>query len=84
MLTHLRLAGKLARVAAVVLGSFANCDGRDEHDVASAVFRDVFADAPFPVVAGFPAGHLSENLPLVLGGRVRVDADRLTVEALAA
>src|SRR6185369_11713570 len=51
MLTHLRLAGKLDRVAAVVLGSFANCDGRSEEDVATAVFRDVFAAAPFPVVA---------------------------------
>jgi muramoyltetrapeptide carboxypeptidase len=28
MLTHLRLAGKLSGVAAVVLGSFADCDGR--------------------------------------------------------
>jgi muramoyltetrapeptide carboxypeptidase len=84
MLTQLRLAGKLDRVAAVVLGSFANCDGRHADDLASAVFHDVFAAAPFPVVAGFPAGHLSENLPLVLGVPVRVDADRLTVEALAA
>ncbi|MCC6766447.1 MAG: LD-carboxypeptidase [Deltaproteobacteria bacterium] len=83
MLTHLRLAGKLDAVAAVVLGSFAECDGVGE-DVVAEVFRDFFADAPYPVVAGFPAGHLSENLPLALGLPVRVDADAGWVEAVAA
>ncbi len=87
MLTQLRLAGKLDRVAAVVLGSFADCDGHDDGetpapdaDVAAAVFRDFFADAPYPVVAGLPAGHLSENLPITFGVPMRVDADRLRVE----
>jgi muramoyltetrapeptide carboxypeptidase len=83
MLTHLRLAGKLDRVAAVVLGSFANCDGHEDGDVASAVFRDFFRGAPYPVVGGFPAGHLSENLPLALGLPVRVDAAGLCVEVVA-
>ena len=84
MLTHLRLAGKLERVAAVVLGSFADCDGPGADDLVVAVFRDFFADAPFPVVAGFPAGHLSENLALTLGVPLRVDADAGYVEALPA
>jgi muramoyltetrapeptide carboxypeptidase len=75
MLTQLRLAGKLDDVAAVVLGSFADCHGRDEHDVVGAVFRDVFAGVPYPVVAGFPSGHLSENLTLALGLPVEVCAD---------
>jgi muramoyltetrapeptide carboxypeptidase len=84
MLTHLRLAGKLDGVAGVVLGSFAHCDGTADGDVAADVFRHFFAGAPYPVVAGFPAGHLSENLPLTLGVPVRVDADRLTVEVAPA
>ncbi len=83
MLTQMRLAGKLERVAAVVLGSFADCDGHEEGNVAAAVFREFFADAPYPVVAGFPAGHLSENLPITLGVPLRVDADRKRVEVAA-
>src|SRR5262249_46623231 len=75
MLTHLRRAGKLARVAAVVLGSFADCDGPGPDDAVADVFREFFAGAAYPVVAGFPAGHLSENLPLTLGLPIRVDAD---------
>jgi muramoyltetrapeptide carboxypeptidase len=82
MLTQLRLAGKLDGVAAVVLGSFADCKGRDESDVVSAVFHDVFDGAPYPVVAGFPAGHLSENLSLVFGLPVRVSGDEACVEAV--
>ena len=84
MLTQLRLAGKLDRVVAVVLGAFAERDGNGGEAEARDVFVDFFADAPYPVVAGFPAGHLSENLPLALGWPVRVDADGGCVEALAA
>lgn len=84
MLTHLRLAGKLERVAAVVLGSFADCEGTGADDALADVFRACFADAPFPVVAGFPAGHLSANLPMTLGLPLRVDADARFVEAIAA
>jgi muramoyltetrapeptide carboxypeptidase len=81
MLTQLRLAGKLDDVRAVILGSFADCDGRDDTDVAAAVFHDVFRDAPYPVVAGFPAGHLSENVALALGMPVTVNADEGWVAA---
>jgi muramoyltetrapeptide carboxypeptidase len=83
MLTHLRLAGKFERVVAVVLGSFADCDGTEADDVVVEVFRDFFAAAPFPVIAGFPAGHRSENLPLTLGLPFRVDTHAGYVEALA-
>jgi muramoyltetrapeptide carboxypeptidase len=84
MLTHLRLAGKLDGVAGVMLGSFADCDGTDDGDRAAEVFRDFFAGASFPVIAGFPAGHRSDNLPLVLGMPLRIDTDAGRVEALAA
>jgi muramoyltetrapeptide carboxypeptidase len=84
MLTQLRLAGKLDSVAAVILGSFAHCDGAEDGDVAAEVFREFFAGVPYPVVAGFPAGHLSENLPLTLGLPVQVDAERLTVAVAGA
>jgi muramoyltetrapeptide carboxypeptidase len=84
MLTQLRLAGKLERVAAVVLGSFADCDGHEDGDLAAAVFREFFAGAPYPVVAGFPAGHLSENLPLALGLPIRVDANAKIIEVVEA
>jgi muramoyltetrapeptide carboxypeptidase len=84
MLTHLKLAGKLDRVAAVVLGAFADCDGPGEDDRTADVLRDFFADAAYPVVAGFPAGHLSENLPFTLGLPLRVDTRAGRLEALAA
>lgn len=84
MLTHLKLAGKLDRVVAVVLGAFADCDGPGSDDRTADVFREFFANAPYPVVAGFPAGHLSENLPFALGLPLRVDTHAGCVERLAA
>jgi len=84
MLTQLRLAGKLEGVAAVILGAFADCDGREEGDKAAIVLHDFFRGAPYPVVAGFPAGHLSENLPLTFGVPTRVDAHEGYVEVLSA
>ena len=84
MLTHLKLAGKLDGVAAVVLGAFADCDGPGDDDRTSDVLRDFFTDASYPVVAGFPAGHLSENLPFTLGLPLRVDTHAGSLEALAA
>ncbi len=84
MLTHLKLAGKLERVAAIVLGAFADCDGPGPDDLTADVIREFFADAPYPVVAGFPAGHLSENLPFALGLSLRVDTHAGCVERLAA
>jgi len=84
MLTQLRLAGKLDGVAAVVLGSFADCDGHEEGDKAALVLHEFFRDAPYPVVAGFPAGHLSVNLPLTFGLVTRVDANQGYVEVVGA
>jgi muramoyltetrapeptide carboxypeptidase len=84
MLTQLRLAGKLDEVAAVILGSFADCHGRDEQDVVGAVFADIFAGVPYPVVAGFPSGHISENLALTLGLPVEVRGDATGASVRAA
>jgi muramoyltetrapeptide carboxypeptidase LdcA involved in peptidoglycan recycling len=41
-----------------------------------------FAGAPFPVAAGFPAGHVSDTRTLPLGARVRVDLERGEIEFL--
>ena len=49
-----KLAGKLDGVVAVVLGAFADCDGPGSDDLTADVLREFFANAPYPVVAGFP------------------------------
>lgn len=74
MLTHLKMAGKLGGVAGVVFGTFTRCDGPGERDVET-IIRELFRDAPYPVVTGLAAGHGEDNLLLPFGVRMRLDGD---------
>ena len=72
MLTHLRMAGKLSGLAGVLFGSFTDCEpegGRGFREI----IEELFHDAPYPVVAGFPAGHGEENLLLPFGVKMALD-----------
>jgi len=88
MLTHLRQAGCLDGVAGVVFGTMAACRSWDGIAVADVV-RACFADAPYPVGLGLPAGHDPaaagvENLALPLGARVLLDTEAGRLIALEA
>jgi muramoyltetrapeptide carboxypeptidase len=86
MLVHLRQAGALDGVAGVVFGTMATC--RSSHGLTPLdVVREAFADAPFPVGFGLPAGHVPadapvENLTLPLGTSVELDVDAGRLVAL--
>jgi muramoyltetrapeptide carboxypeptidase len=72
MVTHLRTAGKLDAVRGLVIGHLQGCED-DPPGLLDEVLRDLFADAPFPVATGLPAGHGSPNLPLPLGQQARLE-----------
>ncbi|HZP43007.1 MAG TPA: LD-carboxypeptidase [Candidatus Binatia bacterium] len=86
LLTQLRQAGKLDRVAGVVFGTMAACppvDGVGPLDVVRACCDDL----PCPIAYGLPAGHDpnkagSENMALPFGVQVTLDADRGRLTAL--
>ncbi len=82
MLTQLERSGTLDRLQAMLIGSISTGanGGGDSSEALSAWLRDRFAGAPFPVVKGFPAGHLRQTRTLPLGARVRLDADRGVLE----
>jgi muramoyltetrapeptide carboxypeptidase len=73
MLTHLRMAGKLERIAGVVLGDFIDCEGEGEAKLQQ-VFKEFFRNVPYPVVSGLAAGHGEENLLLPLGVTMALDS----------
>ena len=72
-LTQLKLAGKLARIRAVLLGDFVDCQPI-ENDPAPLVdvFRDIFEPLGVPVWAGLPVGHGEPNYPLPIGAALRI------------
>lgn len=83
MLTQLERSGTLDRLKAMVIGSISPGRRGGKATVAvDAWVADRFAGAPFPVVRGFPAGHLRRSRTLPLGVAVRVDADRRVLEFL--
>ncbi|MFW6052500.1 MAG: S66 peptidase family protein [Desulfosalsimonas sp.] len=64
MLTQMKLAGCFDGVAGIAAGSFKDCGPSGE---VERVFADLFSDSPFPVIAGFPAGHGIPNITLPFG-----------------
>lgn len=75
MLTQLRLAGVLSRVAGLLVGSFSGSESPD------AVLADHLPRLRCPVLAGWPSGHGQPNRPLPLGVAAEMDvaAVRLTL-----
>jgi muramoyltetrapeptide carboxypeptidase len=75
LLTQLRFAGILERAAGLILGTFPGCDEPDGTSTARAVFQQLLARFPGPVVFGCPVGHVEgAAVTLPLGVSVRVDA----------
>ncbi|HLU48464.1 MAG TPA: LD-carboxypeptidase, partial [Planctomycetota bacterium] len=85
MLSQLRLAGKLRGLRGVLLGEFVRCEGLGANvRPLETIFREYFGDLGVPVLSGFPAGHVSDNVTLPIGARVRLDATAKKLELLEA
>lgn len=66
----LRLNGVLDRCKGVVLGEFTDCGNEFSNESAESMLRNYLKDYDIPVICGFPAGHDTVNLPLVMGAPV--------------
>lgn len=76
MLTSLRLGGYLQRAAAIVFGSFTQCDPVATDGVTvEQVLMARTEDLAIPVVSGAPFGHALPNRAFPLGARAKVTID---------
>jgi len=83
MLTQLKHAGKLDRLAGVIFGEMKSCrGGTSDPALLFSVLADVFADYDYPVGFGLPSGHEGENMTLPLGTYVRLDTHGQTLTFL--
>jgi muramoyltetrapeptide carboxypeptidase len=82
LLSQLRSAGKLARVAGIGLGRFDQCDEPNGSVTAAEVLRETVEELGVPWVAGLPFGHGAPNLPWPLGARARLDGARAELHVL--
>ncbi len=78
LLTQLRLAGKFDHCRGIIIGNFdymnmrmpENTRKSDSSRVSTSslrVFQDIFSDAKFPILYGFPFGHMKNKITLPLG-----------------
>lgn len=67
MLTNLKVGGKLERLKGIIVGSFT--DMHDRKPGFGMNYREIILDAVkeynYPVVFDFPAGHITENYPII-------------------
>ncbi len=48
---------------------------------AEEIINDAISEYDFPVCYGFPAGHIKNNLPLILGAEVSLSvSDQVTLK----
>lgn len=78
MLTQMRQAGLLERVAGVIFGEMVGCTaGPEEAVTVRDVVRDAFRDTSYPVAFGLSSGHGDSTVTLPLGLRARLAGERL-------
>lgn len=87
MLHQLRLSGVLERISGLIVGQFADCD--DDLEMGGTLPESIAAvvkEYDYPVLFGFPAGHVAHNMPLPLGVETELTvtkkAGRVTCAAL--
>ncbi|MEV8510285.1 LD-carboxypeptidase [Actinoplanes sp. NPDC051475] len=83
MLTQLRRAGILERVAGIAIGQFTNASGGTGQWTAAQAVQDRVGDLGVPVLGGLRVGHGTGQLTVPLGTPATIDtaAGTLTVRA---
>jgi len=77
MMMNLKRCGCFDGVKAVIVGGMTEMNDNDIPwgKDAPAIIQDVLKDYKFPVLYGFPAGHIKDNRALVFGRMVSVKVD---------
>lgn len=83
MFQQLLRAGKLDKLAGLVIGHFSEIDEGDTPFGESwqEVIKKIAEPYSYPLAFGFSIGHERENMPLVMGGQyqLKVDSDSTTL-----
>lgn len=82
MLTQLRLAGALERVAGIVFGKFTEAESHKNSFSMEQVLRERSAGLGVPVLRGLMIGHVEDQAVIPLGVRARLDTDTATLTLL--
>lgn len=78
MMNNLRMSGVLAKIKGLIVGQFSDCE--DDAGMGETIYetiRRAVEGYDYPVLFDFPAGHVENNLPLLLGSNGRLTISHL-------
>lgn len=82
-LNQLKMAGKLNKLAGVVLGRFNKCEadsGPTVEEVLRKSVSDIFTGTKFPILLGLEFGHHGKNVAMPLGCQAEISKGMLSVK----
>lgn len=82
MLTQLRLAGLLDKVAGIAYGKFTEAEGSGNSFSMEQVLRERSEGLGIPVLRGLMIGHVEDQAVVPVGAMARLDADAGTLTLL--
>jgi muramoyltetrapeptide carboxypeptidase len=89
MIMSLELAGVFTKISGLIIGGMTNMGDEKENkqyedsfdEFAYKLISDRILKYNFPVVFGFPNGHIKDNRPLIIGGNVKLKVeDKVKIE----
>lgn len=89
MIMSLELAGVFKKIKGLIIGGMTNMGDEKENKqyeqsfdkFAYQLISDRISKYDFPVVFGFPNGHIKDNRPLIIGSKIKVKAeDKVKIE----
>jgi muramoyltetrapeptide carboxypeptidase len=83
MIMSLELAGVFNKISGLIVGGMTNMGDEKENEQYEESFdeftyqliSDRISKYNFPVVFGFPNGHIKDNRPLIIGGNVKLEVE---------
>ncbi|SDE79698.1 muramoyltetrapeptide carboxypeptidase [Mucilaginibacter pineti] len=84
MLRNLKRAGKLSKLAGLIVGGFTDIKDNDIPfgQTVPEIVMDVVNEYAYPVCFDFPAGHIPDNCSLILGKKVNLMVNGLEVKVI--
>lgn len=86
MMNNLRMSGVLERIGGLIVGQFSDCQDDDSmNESIYETIRRMVEPYDYPVLMGFPAGHVETNMPILMGTPVRmtVTEDKVKILSIA-
>ena len=89
MIMTLELAGVFNKISGLIVGGMTNMGDEKENkqyeesfdEFAYQLISERISKYDFPVIFGFPNGHIKDNRPLIIGGNIQMKvADKVKIE----